>query len=1061
MSITRVSEEPQLLPSILDHRAASQPDRVWAKFPASPTSYAQGFRSATYRQICNAVNRLAWIFVDTIGTSTAFDTLAYLGPWDLRYHIALLAAIKTGYKAFLPSPRNSIGAQKDLLSRLDCRVLVTTDPEPPFVTGLLREYPVQVICIPSLDELLESQDVPAYQYEKTFENARDDPVFVLHTSGSTGIPKPMIYTNEFVWRIYKANSLPALEGTQRIDDFFLQGEFFSFLPAFHIAGIGWGLVLPMFTNSVPVLPLPGRPPSTDAFIDAVKYGSFDWAFLLPVIIDELSQDTVSLDLVVSKLQYLFYTGGALPQTAGEVVSSKIPIYSGLGSSEFSALPQLKITNAPSIETWQYVYIHPAAGPEFRHHLDDLHELIIVKSPNATEVQPVFAMFPDLENYETRDLFSPHPSVPDLWRHRGRRDDIVVLLNGEKTNPISFEQHVSQHPDVRGALVAGNQRFEACLLIEPSASEALSAQAKEELIEEVWPAVEEANASSPAHARISKSKILVLDVDRPMLRAGKGTVQRAGTVELYKDQINALYNHTPVQSSGQTLTVVVSSFSEALDALRTLVKDSTSWSAFRDDDDFFTLGMDSLHVLRISTAIRSTFNISISPSVVYRNPTLALLAKHVYPGTAAANVGYDRIASMTDLLKSYEQQIDKLCLAASQPAKPTYPASQVVILTGSTGAVGSFVLEQLIRNPDISHIYCLNRAADSGSLQAARNQQRDLIYALLPEKVTFLTVHLGKDNFGLDPTTYNTLLNHTTQIIHNAWPVDFNQPLQFFKTSFGGLLSLVSFTAQAKFTPSLLFLSSVSAVTSYHDLSGTSGPVPEEIILNPVCTAAMGYGESKYVGERMLHYASTRLPASAFGICRIGQVAGTAKDPRGWNKSEWLPSLIISSRYMNALPDSLGAQFDTIDWVPIDELAPILVELSSSLLATSTAGARAAQVFHCTNPQSITWGTLLPVITGELARLQSTGKISSPPDIVPFSTWLQKLRDSVALGELELSSEQNPAAKLVGFYEQLLDIDSKPALILPSDKAKELSKTLGELGPIQSEWVRGWIREWLA
>lgn len=44
----------------------------------------------------------------------------------------------------------------------------------------------------------------------------------------------MIYTHEFVWRIYQANTLPPPEGMTRIDDHFLQGEFFSFLPAFHV-----------------------------------------------------------------------------------------------------------------------------------------------------------------------------------------------------------------------------------------------------------------------------------------------------------------------------------------------------------------------------------------------------------------------------------------------------------------------------------------------------------------------------------------------------------------------------------------------------------------------------------------------------------------------------------------------------------------------------------------------------------------------------------------------------------------------------------------------------------
>jgi acyl-coenzyme A synthetase/AMP-(fatty) acid ligase len=134
----------------------------------------------------NAVDHVAWLLKERIGPSTTFETLAYMGPGDLRYHIVLLAAVKTGYKPFFPSPRNSVAAQKHLLERLETRVLVTPDPEPVSVSSILREYPIDVIRIPSLDELLCAQNVPPYPYKKSFEEARHEPLFVLHTSGSTG-----------------------------------------------------------------------------------------------------------------------------------------------------------------------------------------------------------------------------------------------------------------------------------------------------------------------------------------------------------------------------------------------------------------------------------------------------------------------------------------------------------------------------------------------------------------------------------------------------------------------------------------------------------------------------------------------------------------------------------------------------------------------------------------------------------------------------------------------------------------------------------------------------------
>jgi acyl-coenzyme A synthetase/AMP-(fatty) acid ligase len=51
---------------------------------------------------------------------------------------------------------------------------------------ILGDYSMLKLHIPSLEELLLSHDTPHYPYKKTFEEAKYDPAFILHTSGSTG-----------------------------------------------------------------------------------------------------------------------------------------------------------------------------------------------------------------------------------------------------------------------------------------------------------------------------------------------------------------------------------------------------------------------------------------------------------------------------------------------------------------------------------------------------------------------------------------------------------------------------------------------------------------------------------------------------------------------------------------------------------------------------------------------------------------------------------------------------------------------------------------------------------
>jgi acyl-coenzyme A synthetase/AMP-(fatty) acid ligase len=180
----------------------------------------------------------------------------------------------------------------------------------------------------------------------------------------------------------------------------------------------------------------------------------------------------------------------------------------------------------------YIHLHPTINTEYRHDYGDFYEMVIVRSPENEEYQPVFLHFPDRGEYETRDLLSPHATSPGLWRYRGRKDDIIIFLNGEKINPISFEQEVSRHPEIRSALVAGAQRFEACLLVELLKTEPLSEDERAQVFERIWPTVQRANSQCPAHARVSKSNILITDPSKPMARAAKGTVQRAATLIMY-------------------------------------------------------------------------------------------------------------------------------------------------------------------------------------------------------------------------------------------------------------------------------------------------------------------------------------------------------------------------------------------------------------------------------------------------------------------------------------------------------------------------------------------------
>lgn len=70
-------------------------------------------------------------------------------------------------------------------------------------------------------------------------------------------------------------------------------------------------------------------------------------------------------------------------------------------------------------------------------------------------QAFLQTFPEQDEVAIKDLYSKHPTKPDRWLYRGRADDVIVLSNGEKVNPLDMEACINSNPAVKAALVVGS------------------------------------------------------------------------------------------------------------------------------------------------------------------------------------------------------------------------------------------------------------------------------------------------------------------------------------------------------------------------------------------------------------------------------------------------------------------------------------------------------------------------------------------------------------------------------------------------------------------------------
>lgn len=787
------------------------------------------------------------------------------------------------------------------------------------------------------------------------------------------------------------------------------------------------------------------------------------------------QNPELLDYCAAHLESIIYIGGDLPQDLGDRVAAKIYLRCLWGATETGIVPQLLppelLPASADRSLWRYVRFHPCVGAAFDETTDGIYELVVRRDKTLVDTQPCFTVpgIDKLEHeYRTKDLFEPHPTITDLWCWRGRADDIIVFLNGEKTNPISMEQHImASNPELSGALVIGAQRFQAALLIEPVSDSPLSTAEQAALIERVWPSVDQANRSAPAHARVEKSFILVVPADRRLIRAGKGTFMRAPSISQYTDEIEKLYGNAdvvPGDEDDETADVILHTVGpEGVARLvRQQVGAVTGWSSLNDDDSFFDHGMDSLQGLQLTRALRRSLRRpDLALSTIYKNSTVSALA-------AAILTGHDDEADgrkvMDNLFTTYRGLIEQI--PAPNAASGHSPGSSKpvnVLLTGSTGAVGTHLLRALLDREEVGRIFCLSRREDGGRLV----QQKKFVAAGFAttelddaQKVTFIKAEFHQPRLGLDGPTYELLQSEVGLVIHAAWPVNFNMTLSAFRPQLAGLVNLLALSASTAAagvpcaSTRFVFISSVAAVEGYKP-----GPPPEEVFEDFGVAAPIGYGRAKFLGELLVNAAARHLgdlvPAT---VIRVGQVAGPVRRPGLWNPHEWVPSLVLSSLHLGQVPNSLGPIFDNVDFVPLDLLADVLVDL-----ATTTNGrtASSATVFNLRNPTLTPWTTLLPGVTA--------GSSSKPLQVVSPATWLASLRASNDEDGNEDVGVANPALKLLDFFEGLWrpaeagtgSLAEPGSQNMSVDRALSASPSLRSMEPVGLEWMRKWTQEWVA
>ncbi|UPK94825.1 hypothetical protein LCI18_005760 [Fusarium solani-melongenae] len=533
--MTQIQHGRRLLPSLVDEIAVSDPGRVFYSVTKT-NNPADGFQDINAKTFARAVNRCAWYIEKHLGRGQDFPTLAFIGPQDVIYAILTLACVKTGYKLHLLSPQNPLEASLYLLEETDCKTFLVPPKFPlPIVGQLIQTRRMNVLEMPALQHWLEDGPVELYPFTKTFEEARSEPFVVLHTSGSTGMPKPLVQTHGTLATLDACTQLPSLGFPDTYPSMCAGSRVYLAFPLCHCAGLGMLLPGCIYAGFTVVL---GPFPLSAETADAIHvHGNVQQSAHAPFILSDLAKNPTYLDNL-SRLDQVTFGGGSLPKAVGDAIAAKTKLLNCLGTTESGALPSHLLDK----EDWQYMSYSHVVGSEFRQISEDLYEHFIVKDPKLDLYQAFFQTFPELDEWPMKDLYAKHPTKENLWLYRGRTDDVIVFSSGANLNPIEMESIIDSNPAVSAALVIGTGYPRSGLLVE-AVNPPKNEEERKSLVDTIWPSVEAANKPISLSRRIHPDMIIFASADKPMLRAGKGTVQRKLTVDEYSSEIEALYKAT--------------------------------------------------------------------------------------------------------------------------------------------------------------------------------------------------------------------------------------------------------------------------------------------------------------------------------------------------------------------------------------------------------------------------------------------------------------------------------------------------------------------------------------
>ncbi|MEE1931085.1 thioester reductase domain-containing protein [Streptomyces sp. TRM 70351] len=421
-------------------------------------------------------------------------------------------------------------------------------------------------------------------------------------------------------------------------------------------------------------------------------------------------------------------------------------------------------------------------------------------------------------------------------------------------------------------------------------------------------------------------------------------------------------------------------------------------------DVMSHGLDSLMVMDVVKRCKQELRVSLRPSALFERSTLEewaeLLAGEVGPAAAGDDAGQAPApaapeAPFTDPARIAEDVTLDPAIRPRGPLREGYTDPQHVLLTGATGFVGAYLLDELLATTSAT-VHCLVRCADEAEGLARIRANAERYLAWRPDadaRIAVVPGDLEKPLLGLDAGRFDALGERLDAIYHNGARVNFSYTYEQLRAAnLTGCAEILRLACTGPLTP----VSHVSTYGIWGLPADGRTVIAEDDDIAGAGKLVTGYVQTKWAAERLMDLARERgIPVD---VHRPGRVLGDSRT--GACLTTHFTTRVIKGCLQLGLAPALDLE---VEMTPVDYVASALVRVSRS---PHTFG----RTYHLINRAKLGFPELLAAMSGYGWRFAT----------VPVERWWQALQDAYGERDNELHPVMEVVEEFIVGGEEAID-----------------------------------------